>query len=134
MFAPEGDDYFHRRPSRPPLAVSHGPRESGRAYPTAQYGNRNSPLHESDSDKGGNQPRRRIAVAVSALHQALLRVILFQLQFKFEADKNLSQCSRCRKRKIKCSGDPGANSNGQGCQNCKSAGIDPGQCQFLRVQ
>ena len=36
-----------------------------------QYGNRNSPLHESDSDKGGNQPRRRIAVAVSAFFQVI---------------------------------------------------------------
>lgn len=42
-----------------------------------------------------------------------------------------SQCGRCRKRKIKCSGDPG---NGTGCNNCKSAGADMGQCQFLRVQ
>lgn len=62
----EGGEYY-RRQQRLPLAGSHGPRESGRAYPIGQYGNRNSPLHESDSDKGGNQPRRRIAVAVSAL-------------------------------------------------------------------
>lgn len=40
------------------------------------------------------------------------------------------QCSRCRKRKIKCSGDPG---NGQNCQNCKNANTEPGVCQFLRV-
>ncbi|ROT37500.1 hypothetical protein SODALDRAFT_198664 [Sodiomyces alkalinus F11] len=37
-------------------------------------------------------------------------------------------CARCRKRKIRCSGDPG---NGLPCQNCKSAGAEP--CQFLRV-
>ncbi|KAL3472450.1 hypothetical protein BJX99DRAFT_235612 [Aspergillus californicus] len=37
-------------------------------------------------------------------------------------------CLRCRKRKIKCSGDAG---NGQGCSNCRSAGNTP--CQFLRV-
>ncbi|KAK6496568.1 hypothetical protein TWF481_001568 [Arthrobotrys musiformis] len=40
-------------------------------------------------------------------------------------------CARCRKRKIRCSGDPGDNT---GCQNCKSAGVAQGQCQFLRVQ
>ncbi|KAF3164601.1 hypothetical protein TWF788_001107 [Orbilia oligospora] len=40
-------------------------------------------------------------------------------------------CARCRKRKIRCSGDPGDNS---GCQNCRTAGIALGQCQFLRVQ
>ncbi|PHH69181.1 hypothetical protein CDD80_6962 [Ophiocordyceps camponoti-rufipedis] len=37
-------------------------------------------------------------------------------------------CGRCRKRKIRCSGDAG---NGQPCQNCKNAGSEP--CQFLRV-
>ncbi|KAL4930536.1 uncharacterized protein BDV17DRAFT_40591 [Aspergillus undulatus] len=37
-------------------------------------------------------------------------------------------CSRCRKRKIKCSGDDG---DGQGCSNCRSAGNT--QCHFLRV-
>ncbi|KAJ6121393.1 hypothetical protein N7512_003858 [Penicillium capsulatum] len=40
------------------------------------------------------------------------------------------QCSRCRKRKIKCSGDTG---DGQGCTNCRSAGPTAGNCQFLRV-
>ncbi|KAK4167880.1 hypothetical protein QBC43DRAFT_202884 [Cladorrhinum sp. PSN259] len=37
-------------------------------------------------------------------------------------------CGRCRKRKIRCSGDPGG---GQPCTNCKNAGAEP--CQFLRV-
>ncbi|KAF2713614.1 hypothetical protein K504DRAFT_424390 [Pleomassaria siparia CBS 279.74] len=39
-------------------------------------------------------------------------------------------CARCRKRKIRCSGDPGNNS---GCQNCKLAGVDMSHCQFHRV-
>ncbi|KAL6705953.1 hypothetical protein ACN47E_006232 [Coniothyrium glycines] len=39
-------------------------------------------------------------------------------------------CARCRKRKIRCSGDP---VNGSGCTNCRQAGIDPSQCQFHRV-
>ncbi|KAI5785963.1 hypothetical protein EDC01DRAFT_198603 [Geopyxis carbonaria] len=39
-------------------------------------------------------------------------------------------CGRCRKRKIRCSGDPG---DSTGCANCKSAGITQGQCIFLRV-
>ncbi|KJZ73831.1 hypothetical protein HIM_06724 [Hirsutella minnesotensis 3608] len=38
-------------------------------------------------------------------------------------------CGRCRKRKIRCSGDVG---NGQPCLNCRNAGVEP--CQFLRVQ
>ncbi|RCI13141.1 hypothetical protein L249_1139 [Ophiocordyceps polyrhachis-furcata BCC 54312] len=37
-------------------------------------------------------------------------------------------CGRCRKRKIRCSGDAG---NGEPCVNCKNAGSEP--CQFLRV-
>ncbi|CVK96343.1 uncharacterized protein FPRN_12296 [Fusarium proliferatum] len=37
-------------------------------------------------------------------------------------------CGRCRKRKIRCSGDAG---NGESCTNCKNAGHEP--CQFLRV-
>ncbi|UPK93635.1 hypothetical protein LCI18_004570 [Fusarium solani-melongenae] len=37
-------------------------------------------------------------------------------------------CGRCRKRKIRCSGDSG---NGGPCTNCKNAGYEP--CQFLRV-
>ncbi|KAF5555391.1 transcriptional regulatory [Fusarium mexicanum] len=37
-------------------------------------------------------------------------------------------CGRCRKRKIRCSGDTG---NGGPCTNCKNAGHEP--CQFLRV-
>ncbi|KAI0184821.1 hypothetical protein EV127DRAFT_504255 [Xylaria flabelliformis] len=37
-------------------------------------------------------------------------------------------CGRCRKRKIRCSGDPG---NGKPCSNCKNAGHEP--CLFLRV-
>ncbi|KAK1756685.1 hypothetical protein QBC47DRAFT_359191 [Echria macrotheca] len=37
-------------------------------------------------------------------------------------------CGRCRKRKIRCSGDMGG---GQPCQNCKNAGHE--QCLFLRV-
>ncbi|KLU89897.1 hypothetical protein MAPG_08866 [Magnaporthiopsis poae ATCC 64411] len=37
-------------------------------------------------------------------------------------------CGRCRKRKIRCSGDPGG---GMPCTNCKTANADG--CQFLRV-
>ncbi|KAJ6015801.1 hypothetical protein N7540_010392 [Penicillium herquei] len=38
-------------------------------------------------------------------------------------------CHRCRKRKIKCSGDAG---DGQGCSNCRSSGSK--DCQFFRVR
>ncbi|EAT81166.1 hypothetical protein HBI56_105180 [Parastagonospora nodorum] len=39
-------------------------------------------------------------------------------------------CARCRKRKIRCSGDPG---NGAGCSSCRQAGVEPSSCQFHRV-
>ncbi|KXT16254.1 hypothetical protein AC579_6946 [Pseudocercospora musae] len=39
-------------------------------------------------------------------------------------------CSRCRRRKIKCSGDPG---DGSGCSACKSANADKPSCTFNRV-
>lgn len=45
------------------------------------------------------------------------------------SNENL-QCGRCRKRKIRCSGD----NDGLGCGNCKAASVEPGGCKFLRVQ
>ncbi|KAL5117284.1 hypothetical protein ACEQ8H_004843 [Pleosporales sp. CAS-2024a] len=39
-------------------------------------------------------------------------------------------CARCRKRKIRCSGDPG---NGSGCMSCRQAGVEASSCQFHRV-
>ncbi|EMC98938.1 hypothetical protein BAUCODRAFT_22250 [Baudoinia panamericana UAMH 10762] len=39
-------------------------------------------------------------------------------------------CSRCRRRKIKCSGDPG---DGSGCQACRTATSDTSTCTFIRV-
>ncbi|KAI5807612.1 hypothetical protein DFH27DRAFT_327691 [Peziza echinospora] len=39
-------------------------------------------------------------------------------------------CGRCRKRKIRCTGDM----DGQGCEACKTAKTAPGSCMFLRVQ
>ncbi|KAF2215650.1 hypothetical protein CERZMDRAFT_94052 [Cercospora zeae-maydis SCOH1-5] len=39
-------------------------------------------------------------------------------------------CSRCRRRKIKCTGDPG---DGSGCSACRSAHGDKASCTFNRV-
>ncbi|KAI1778505.1 hypothetical protein F4818DRAFT_303317 [Hypoxylon cercidicola] len=61
---------------------------------------RTTTMTEREVDSESSQPRKRIAVA----------------------------CGRCRKRKIRCSGDPG---NGLPCSNCKNAGYEP--CLFLRV-
>ena len=68
--------------------------------------------------------RKRIAVAVSINHVGSEKdsyaVGVLGLTRR--------QCGRCRKRKIRCSGDAG---NNQPCTNCKSAAFEP--CQFLRV-
>ena len=79
-----------------------------------------SPAAELDG-KLRNSQRRRVPVAVGySLCSMKLTGALF-LTFHL-------QCGRCRKRKIKCSGDSG---DGQGCSNCRSAGNN--DCQFLRV-
>jgi hypothetical protein len=39
-------------------------------------------------------------------------------------------CNRCRKRKIRCSGDPG---NGKGCTICREAGMEASSCRFSRI-
>lgn len=41
-----------------------------------------------------------------------------------------TQCTRCRKRKIKCTGDVG---DGSGCAACKAQGGDSMPCTFNRV-
>ncbi|KAL7925953.1 hypothetical protein ACQKWADRAFT_329008 [Trichoderma austrokoningii] len=86
------------------------PRDSISPYASSYAERRSNQYAQSDSHSRGSvmsdqegeepTPRKRISVA----------------------------CLRCRKRKIRCSGDSG---NGQPCQNCKNAGHEP--CQFLRV-
>ncbi|KAF2735728.1 hypothetical protein EJ04DRAFT_551756 [Polyplosphaeria fusca] len=89
-----------------PLSFSQGDRPDPRAYPiTGSMGGLRSRPPPGGQDEGSGevgQARKRVALA----------------------------CARCRKRKIRCSGDPG---NGTGCQNCKLAGVDPELCQFHRV-
>lgn len=88
-----------------PLALSHTKRSNLRGYPAGGpvggvYGRLNMGRDDAPIEVGS--ARRRIAVA----------------------------CARCRKRKIRCSGDPGT---GAGCTSCVMAGVDPTQCQFHRV-
>ncbi|KAH8687685.1 hypothetical protein BGZ60DRAFT_13871 [Tricladium varicosporioides] len=74
--------------------------------PSPYHGSRDQSSHETRNNNhaldqdNSTRPRSRIAVA----------------------------CGRCRKRKIKCSGDA---NNGQPCSSCNAAGVD--NCQFLRV-
>ncbi|KAF2494177.1 hypothetical protein BU16DRAFT_66826 [Lophium mytilinum] len=84
-----------------PSFLSNSTRPDFRGYPVTSR-HRGSSVRDLEGEQGGGQPRRRIAVA----------------------------CARCRKRKIRCSGDPG---NGLGCDNCRGSGADISQCQFNRV-
>lgn len=70
-----------------------------------------------DEEPGQATPRRRVSVAVSSLRYLTWTTLT-------------TKCARCRKRKIRCSGDPG---DGSGCQNCRSAGADLRECRFARV-
>lgn len=77
---PEGE--YWRRSNRPmPLAVSHGPRDEARPYSLLRRGSRGSPIPESEPDKSGSQPRRRIAVAVSVLHPRCSNIQLSRLVY-----------------------------------------------------
>ncbi|KAF2808378.1 uncharacterized protein BDZ99DRAFT_54468 [Mytilinidion resinicola] len=84
-----------------PCFVSNSTRLDFRGCPITSR-HRGTSIRDLEGEQGSGQPRRRIAVA----------------------------CARCRKRKIRCSGDPG---NGLGCENCRGAGADITQCQFNRV-
>ncbi|KAJ6193045.1 hypothetical protein J3E72DRAFT_379399 [Bipolaris maydis] len=88
-----------------PLTLSHNTRENTRSYPVVgPVGGMHTRamLGGEDHMVESGPVRRRIAVA----------------------------CARCRKRKIRCSGDPG---NGSGCLNCRAAGVESINCQFHRV-
>ncbi|PGH16958.1 hypothetical protein AJ80_05026 [Polytolypa hystricis UAMH7299] len=81
------------------LPVSQAARGLGHRY-LENGASQLSQTTDSDSRGSGQPTRRRIPVA----------------------------CERCRRRKIRCSGDLG---NGEGCSNCRSSGTQ--NCLFLRV-
>ncbi|KAK4543897.1 hypothetical protein LTR36_004671 [Oleoguttula mirabilis] len=85
--------------------TAYGYYEQPRQELRSEYGGRpvtRAMIQEPEPDIGTGSSRRRIAVA----------------------------CSRCRRRKIKCSGDPG---DGSGCQACRASGADTHACNFIRV-
>lgn len=78
-------------------------------------------IHDPEDMAAGEQrARKRISVAVSS-----------PLRNRAIANTDQVQCRRCRKRKIKCSGDLG---DGLGCSACRHAGADGAQCAFIRVR
>ncbi|KAI7514695.1 hypothetical protein KC347_g375 [Hortaea werneckii] len=78
--------------------------DHGRHELRSGYGGRSvtRQIHDTEPDIAPGTARRRISVA----------------------------CSRCRRRKIKCSGNPG---DGTGCQACRASGSDVSACHFNRV-
>jgi hypothetical protein len=123
--------HYNNRDSH--ISVSNDTRNSPRAYPVTNHarsrvGVERDELHGLTMENG--PARRRIAVAVSF---AFLNI---QPYFALARRNSMSfanriQCARCRKRKIRCSGDRG---DGLGCNNCRQAGVDSSQCQFHRVR
>ncbi|ODH52333.1 hypothetical protein GX48_01396 [Paracoccidioides brasiliensis] len=94
------DLQFYRQSSRGmSYPVSQPIRGDAQQELSSGYGGRIGSTPEPDAKSSGPLTRRRIQVA----------------------------CGRCRRRKIKCSGDSG---NGQ-CTNCRNAGTS--NCLFLRV-
>ncbi|RAL08652.1 uncharacterized protein BO97DRAFT_196583 [Aspergillus homomorphus CBS 101889] len=98
IYSPEEAIGFDSQSKRDALSIPH-PYRADSYQDMVERAGCQSPSPELDS-KSRNSTRRRIQVA----------------------------CNRCRKRKIKCSGD---NGEGQGCSNCRSSGNV--NCQFLRV-
>ncbi|GCB21033.1 hypothetical protein AAWM_03918 [Aspergillus awamori] len=98
-YSPEDEVRFGPQPKREALSIAHSVRSDSLHDMVDRSSACVSPSSELDS-KNRNSTRRRIQVA----------------------------CNRCRKRKIKCSGDSG---NGHGCSNCINSGNK--NCQFLRV-
>src|SRR6266487_3122133 len=88
---------------------------------------RASPTSESESKSSGPPTRRRIPVAVCDCQESFTNWLLCLAYCRTKC--LFIQCGRCRRRKIKCSGDLG---NGQGCTNCRSSGTP--NCLFLRVR
>ncbi|KAF2798979.1 hypothetical protein K505DRAFT_232118 [Melanomma pulvis-pyrius CBS 109.77] len=99
-----GVPYYYVTDRNGPLAMSHTSRTDPRYCPIGTHagGQRGRGTGREDRVMENAQSRRRIAIA----------------------------CARCRKRKIRCSGDPG---DGSGCENCKNSGIDLRVCLFHRV-
>jgi hypothetical protein len=129
----DGSDFdaFHRTTHRNMAQTAHYDRATPYGYYEPRHEIRQSyasrtpthiSIHEPDEPlTAGGQARRRIAVAVRTPNRS---------HSNFVIDLYVSQCGRCRRRKIKCSGDPG---DGTGCQACRSSGVKLEECNFCRV-
>ncbi|KAK3493597.1 hypothetical protein B0T13DRAFT_402019 [Neurospora crassa] len=112
----------------PPYFCHGGPysTEARRSYPSSE--------HHSAHPHHGHHSQGRLGSASVALGVGALSMSDQGSSSAIDAESQPQRkriavaCGRCRKRKIRCSGDPG---QGQPCTNCKNAGVE--QCLFLRV-
>lgn len=97
---------------------------SARAYTGGDDRDYSPPNDDSRSGRGDKKPRKRNSVAVRIFRSANERVLA-----KLNANSWI-KCARCRKRKIKCTGDL---HDGNGCGACQAAGANHTSCFYLRV-
>jgi hypothetical protein len=106
-----------RRLSPRPFREGHAAAHRQRRKPSFTYQDPRSRGSRSPTPQPGSRVRKRTVVAASACfrshHRRLTRP---------------AQCGRCRKRKIRCSGDPG---NGSPCQACHQSCA--ARCLFMRA-
>ncbi|KAK3950716.1 hypothetical protein QBC32DRAFT_263985 [Pseudoneurospora amorphoporcata] len=103
----------------------------GGPYSTEQRRSYSSSEHHSAHPHHGHHSQGRIGSASAALGVSMSdqgSSSAMDSESQPQRKRIAVACGRCRKRKIRCSGDPG---QGQPCTNCKNAGVD--QCLFLRV-
>ncbi|KAK1777067.1 hypothetical protein QBC45DRAFT_199542 [Copromyces sp. CBS 386.78] len=103
----------------------------GGPYSTEQRRSYSSSEHHSAHPHHGHHSQGRIGSASAALSLTMSdqgSSSAMDSESQPQRKRIAVACGRCRKRKIRCSGDPG---QGQPCTNCKNAGVD--QCLFLRV-
>lgn len=96
------------------------------AHPYPGGGDRGytSPDDDLRAGREEKKPRKRNSVAVRTLtseHIPNIADIILTCDRK---------CARCRKRKIKCTGDL---HDGNGCEACQQAGTNQTHCFYLRV-
>jgi len=110
-------EFFRRNDRGTHMPLSQNPHITEHYDTTGHLSRRTTPSSEADNRTPGG-PRKRVPVAVCS-HSSISvsGVILTKIQ-----------CGRCRKRKIKCSGNEG---DSQSCANCINAGH--ADCHFLRV-
>ncbi len=115
-------EFFRRNDRGIPMSLGQNPHIPDQYETSSHLSSRTTPSSEPDS-RTSSGARKRVPVAVclstlSCLDKAYNRTLAHDVQ-----------CERCRRRKIKCSGNEGDN---QSCTNCRNSGHHQ-DCRFSRV-